>query len=333
MTDTITIEDIQAAAARINVHRTPILTSTSINTLASENAGVPLELFFKCEPLQKTGSFKIRGATNAVELLTDGEATKGVVTHSSGNHAQALAYAARARGIPAYVIMPTTCPQVKKAAVKGYGATVIDCEPTQESREKTAEKIQQETGATFIHPYNNPHVIAGQGTIALEAIAQEQHSFDALIIPVGGGGMLSGNSIATKALSPKTLVFAAEPLEVNDTFQTFTTKERTRNKVGAQSVADGLLTNLGDIAYSVVMKHVDDVFVVTEKEIIQAMQLIWGRMKLCIEPSAAVGLAVVLYNKAFHHRVQKDSIKRIGIILSGGNVDFANAIHLFEKFK
>ncbi|KAI7859240.1 serine racemase [Circinella umbellata] len=333
MTDTITIEDIQAAAARINVHRTPILTSTAINTLASENAGAPLELFFKCEPLQKTGSFKIRGATNAVELLTDVEASKGVVTHSSGNHAQALAYAARARGIPAYVIMPNTSPQVKKTAVKGYGATVIECEPTQESRETTAQKIQQETGATFIHPYNNPHVIAGQGTIALEAIAQEQRSFDALIIPVGGGGMLSGNSIATKALSPKTLVFAAEPLEVNDAFQTFTTKERTRNKVGAKSVADGLLTNLGDIAYSVVMKNVDDIFVVTEKEIIQAMQLIWGRMKLCIEPSAAVGLAVVLYNKAFHSRVQKDSIKRIGIILSGGNVDFAHAIDLFEKFK
>ena len=229
--------------------------------------------------------------------------------------------------------MPSTSPQVKKAAVKGYGATVIECEPTQEAREKTAQKVQEETGATFIHPYNNPHVIAGQGTIALEAIAQEQRPFDALIIPVGGGGMLSGNSIATKALSPRTLVFAAEPLEVNDFYQTYTTKERTRNKVGARSVADGLLTNLGDIAYSVVMKNVDGVFVITEKEIVQAMQLIWGRMKLCIEPSAAVGLAVVLYNKDFHARAQKEQLKRIGIILSGGNVDFANAAALFEKFK
>ncbi|KAI9492912.1 tryptophan synthase beta subunit-like PLP-dependent enzyme [Zychaea mexicana] len=332
MTDTITIEDVQAAAARINVHRTPVLTSTAISSIASENAGVPLELFFKCELLQKTGSFKIRGATNAVQLLTDADAGKGVVTHSSGNHAQALALAARMRGIPAYVVMPNNSPQVKKDAVKAYGAQVIECEPTLEQRETTAQKVIDETGATFIHPYNNPHVIAGQGTIALETVAQEQQ-LDALVVPVGGGGMLSGCSIATKALSPRTRVFAAEPLDVNDTYRSYAAKERVTNTVGARSVADGLLTNLGEIAFSVVMENVDGVFVVTEKEIIQAMQLVWGRMKLCIEPSAAVGLAVVLYNKDFHARVKQDELRRIGIILCGGNVDFANAVALFEKFK
>ncbi|KAI9270715.1 tryptophan synthase beta subunit-like PLP-dependent enzyme [Phascolomyces articulosus] len=330
MANTITIEDIQAAAARIDAHRTPVLTSTAINTIASENSGSPMELFFKCELLQKTGSFKIRGATNAVQLLTDADASKGVVTHSSGNHAQALACAARMRGIPAYVVMPNNSPQVKKAAVKGYGATVIECEATQEEREKTAKKVQEETGATFIHPFNNPHVIAGQGTISLELLAQEQQ-LDALVIPVGGGGMLSGNTIATKALSPQTFVFAAEPLEVNDTYRSYTTKGRVANTVGARSVADGLLTNLGEIAFSVVIKNVDGVFVVTEREIIQAMELIWGRMKLCIEPSAAVGVAVVLYNKEFHARVKKEQIRKIGVILCGGNVDLVTAASLFEQ--
>lgn len=279
-------------------------------------------------------AFKIRGATNAVQLLSDAQASKGVVTHSSGNHAQALALAARQRGITAHVVMPRTSPEVKKAAVRGYGAHVVECEPTQAAREATARQIMEETGATFVHPYNHPHVMAGQGTIALEALAQtaeEKTPLDCLIVPVGGGGMLSGCSVATKSLSPHVKVFAAEPEAVNDTYRSFKSKSPQKNDPSKPlSVADGLLTNLGEIAFQVVMEHVDDVFVVTEEMIVRAMHLVWGRMKLCIEPSAAVGLAVALYNPEFAKTVKDQNLRRIGIVLCGGNVDFARAVALFQ---
>ncbi|KAI7868202.1 tryptophan synthase beta subunit-like PLP-dependent enzyme [Mucor mucedo] len=326
----ITIDHIVQAAERITVHRTPVHTNTTLDNLASRE-DAPVQLFFKCELFQKTGSFKYRGASNAVELLTDEEASKGVVTHSSGNHAQAIALAAKNRGIKAYVVMPNTTPSVKKAAVIGYGATVIECEPLQAVREKTASEVQEETGATFVHPFNNPNVIAGQGTIALELLSQVQN-LDAIIVPVGGGGMLTGCSIAAKSLNPAIKVYAAEPECVNDCYRSFKNNERLTNK-SSLSVADGLLTNLGDIAFSEIHKNVDDVFTVSEKEIINTMELIWARMKLCIEASAAVGVAVALYNKDFQDAVKANKIKRIGVILCGGNVDIINATELFQKYK
>ncbi|ORZ21632.1 tryptophan synthase beta subunit-like PLP-dependent enzyme [Absidia repens] len=380
----ITIEDIQAAAARINVHRTPVLTSSTLNAIASTNSGCPVELYLKCEPLQKTGSFKIRGATNAVNLLSNTEASKGVVTHSSGNHAQALAKAAQDRGIPAYVVMPNNAPQVKKDAVRSYGGTIIECEPTQEARENTAEKVIQETGATFIHPFNNVNVMAGQGTVALELITQTNEQgtvLDGLITPVGGGGLASGCCVAAKSIGTNIYVFGAEPELVNDTYRSFyydqedeedplqqftsdgggipkrhrkaststslldttTTaaadhqqrclSRRQCNPIGATSVADGLLTNVGELTFPIIVSYMDGVYTVTEQQIIQAMHLVWSRVKLCIEPSAAVSLAVALYNKDFHAMVKARQLKRIGLVLSGGNVDHSRAVALFEKYK
>ncbi|KAI9483528.1 MAG: tryptophan synthase beta subunit-like PLP-dependent enzyme [Benjaminiella poitrasii] len=327
----VTIDHILQATERIDVHRTPIATCTAINELASKNNDVPVELFFKCELFQKTGSFKFRGASNAVALLSDEEAANGVVCHSSGNHAQAIALAAKNRGIPAYVVMPKNTSKVKKVAVYAYGAQVTECEPIQSERETMAEKVRVEKGASFIHPFNNPNVIAGQGTIAVELLSQV-NDLDAIIVPVGGGGMLTGCSIAAKALNPKIKVFAAEPSQVDDCYRSFKQHDRATNS-RPESVADGLLTNLGDIAYKELFKHVDDVFTVTEKEIIQTMELIWGRMKLCIEPSAAVGPAVTIYNKDLQARIKQDGIKRIGIILCGGNIDIINAVELFQKYK
>ncbi|KAI8054163.1 tryptophan synthase beta subunit-like PLP-dependent enzyme [Gilbertella persicaria] len=315
----ITLENIIQAAERIHVHRTPVLTCESMNEFASTK-DVPVELYFKCELFQKTGSFKYRGASNAVAVLTDEEAANGVVCHSSGNHAQAIALAAKNRGVPAYIVMPNTTPDVKKVAVAAYGAHIIECEPLQSVREETAERVRKEKNASFIHPFNNPHVIAGQGTIALELLSQV-NDLDAIIVPVGGGGMLTGCSIAAKSLRPDIKVYAAEPSLVDDCYRSFKKHERLTN-AQSESVADGLLTNLGDIAYSEIHKHVDDVFTVTEKEIINTMELIWGRMKLCIEASAAVGVAN-----------QKDNVKRIGIILCGGNVDLVKATELFENYR
>ncbi|KAF7730701.1 hypothetical protein EC973_001650 [Apophysomyces ossiformis] len=330
---TVEIKDIQAAAERIKAYRTPIATCSSLNSLVSGKVG-PVELFFKCELFQKTGvAFKIRGATNAVKLLSDEEAAKGVVAHSSGNHAQALALAAQQRGIPAYVVMPRTAPEVKKAAVRRYGATIVECEPTQEARQQTADRLVQETGATLIHSSNNANVIAGQGTIAVELIAQTEEqgiSLDALVLPVGGGGMLSGCSVAAKALNPHIKVFAAEPELVNDAFRSYSSKTRQCNPSGKTSVADGLAANISELAFQLVMTNVDGIFTVTETQIVKAMDLVWTRMKLCIEPSAAVPLAVVVFNTDFHKHIQENSIRNIGIVLSGGNVDHVRAVKLFE---
>ncbi|KAI7881386.1 tryptophan synthase beta subunit-like PLP-dependent enzyme, partial [Lichtheimia hyalospora FSU 10163] len=334
----ISIEDIQAAAARIKVHRTPVITCSTLDKMVSEATDNSVQLLFKCEALQKTGSFKIRGASNAVQLLSDTDAACGVVTHSSGNHAQALAYAARQRGIGAHVVMPRNAPVTKKAAVRSYGANVIECDPTQADRERVANEVMRETGATFIHPYNNPHVIAGQGTIALETIAQvgelvQGASLDAMLIPVGGGGMLSGCAVAAKALSPGTRIYGAEPKAVDDCQRSYKEKKRLANKPGTQSVADALLADLGEIPFAIMSEYVDGIFSVSEEEIVRAMGLVWTRMKICIEPSAAVALAVALYNPEFHQIIRQNNLQRIAIILCGANVDVARAALLLSNDK
>ncbi|KAI8967688.1 tryptophan synthase beta subunit-like PLP-dependent enzyme [Mycotypha africana] len=330
MSSEITLDTIIEAAQRIKVHKTPVLTNKTISQLASLEEQ-PIDLFFKCELFQKTGSFKFRGASNAIALLSHETAASGVVTHSSGNHAQALALAAKTKGTPAYIVMPRTAPTIKKAAVIGYGAQVIECEPTQIAREEAAQKVVLEKGATLIHPFNDPNVIAGQGTIAVELLSQVK-DLDALIIPVGGGGMLTGCSIAAKSLCPSLRIFAAEPEAVNDCYRSFKNKHQETNEK-AISVADGLLTNLGDIAYSNIHQYVDDVFTVSEKQIINTMELVWERMKLCIEPSAAVGVAVAIHNKEFKDTLKRLHIQRIGVILCGGNVDVLQATALFEQYR
>lgn len=289
-------------------------------------------MLFKCEHLQKIGAFKIRGATNALLQLTPEEKSQGVVTHSSGNHAQALASAARQLGMKAYVVMPENSPSVKKDAVRGCGADVTECESTLDAREQTCRKIVQETGATFIHPYNDPRVMAGQGTLMLEFLEQAAESgvsFDAVLVPVGGGGMLSGCSVACKALSPVTKLFGAEPKLANDAQSSLTQKQLT-SALPPRSCADGLLTQLGSNTFEVILFNVNAIYTVTEEQIIRAMKLVWERMKQVIEPSAAVGVAVALYNDDF--RNLKD-INTIGIVLCGGNVQIDHAVKLFESIK
>ncbi|MGA1866347.1 MAG: pyridoxal-phosphate dependent enzyme [Thermoplasmatota archaeon] len=304
-----TLKDVQAAAWRIekHVHRTPVLASRSIDDM------VGAELFFKCENLQKVGSFKFRGATNAVMSLTDEEAWNGVATHSSGNHAQALALAARDRGIAAYIVMPMNSPQVKVDAVKGYGARVTFCQPTLTSRESTLEEVVSETGAYFIHPYDDPRIISGQGTAALELL-EDVRNLDTIMAPVGGGGLISGTAIATKGVSPGTMVIAAEPEQADDAYRSFKTGKLMGPR-GLNTIADGLRTSLSQLTFSIIREKVDDIVTVPEEGIVRAMRIIWERMKLIVEPSAAVPLGALLENRL------EVSGKRIGIILSGGNVD------------
>jgi threonine dehydratase len=304
--------DIQAAHIRIHklVHRTPVLTSQSINAITGA------DLFFKCENFQKAGAFKYRGATNAVLLLTDEDARKGVATHSSGNHAAALALAARIRGIKCYVAMPRTAPPVKIEAVKGYGGVITFCEPNLDSREKTLQEIVAGTGATFIHPYNYFPVICGQGTAAKEML-EDAPDLEALLVPVGGGGVLSGSAIAAKAINPEIRVYGCEPLNADDASRSFHTGELMPS-LDPRTIADGLLTALGPLTFDIIRHKVDDIFTVTEESIIRAMLILWQRMKIIVEPSSAVALAVVLEHPG-HFRQ-----KRTGIILTGGNVDLTN---------
>jgi threonine dehydratase len=304
-----TLKDIQVAAYRIEklIHRTPVQSSSFINDMIGG------ELFFKCENLQKVGAFKFRGAMNAVLSLSEDDAINGVATHSSGNHAQALALAARNRGIPAYIVMPKNSPKVKVDAVKGYGAQITFCEPTLESREYTLDRIVVKTGATFIHPYNDPRIIAGQGTAALELL-DDIDDLDLVMTPVGGGGLLSGTAIAVKSVSPDTRVIAAEPVNADDAYRSFRKKELIPSK-DPVTIADGLKTSLGDLTFPIILENVDDIITVSENGIITAMRTIWERMKLIVEPSAAVPLGALMEKKL--------DVKgmRIGIILSGGNVD------------
>ena len=329
----ITADDVVAAATRIaeHVHRTPVMTCSTIDELASTPTSAR-RILFKCEHLQKVGAFKIRGATNALLCMDEQELQKGVVTHSSGNHAQALALAARQLGVTAYVVMPSNSPQVKKDAVRGYGAIVTECEPTLEARETTCDRIIAETGATFVHPYNDPRVMAGQGTQMLELLEQAVEmgrTLDAVLVPLGGGGMLSGCAVAAKAVSPSTKVFGAEPVLANDGQLSLQTRQ-LHKPLPPKTCADGLLTALGDNTFKVVLDRVDAIFTVTEEQIVRAMKLVWERMKQMIEPSAAVGLAVALFNDEF--RVLPD-IKDVGVILCGGNVQLERAMELFRSIE
>jgi threonine dehydratase/serine racemase len=305
-----TLTDVRAAAERVRgiVHRTPVMTSGTLDRLSGRR------LFFKCENLQKVGAFKYRGATNAVRKLTDAEAARGVVTHSSGNHAQALALAARVRGVPAYIVMPRTAPAVKKAAVEGYGGKVTLCEPNLAAREEAAAKLVAETGATLIPPFDHPDVIAGQGTAVLELL-EDVPDLDAVVTPVGGGGLLSGCAIAARELKPGVRVFGAEPAGADDAARSKAAGQ-WQPQTAPNTIADGLLTSTGELTWPVIRDLVDGVFTVNDDEIRAAMRLVWERMKLIVEPSGAVGLAVTL-SEAF--RAQPGA-QRVGIVFSGGNV-------------
>jgi len=306
-----TLADVRAAAERIDghAHITPVMTSSTLDDLAGRS------LFFKCELFQKVGAFKFRGAMNAIASLPPAKRQRGVVTHSSGNHGQAVALAARVLNTKATIVMPSNAPAVKRQAVEDYGARVITCEPTSAARSAAAEAFRAKTGATFIHPSNDPDVIAGQGTIALELLSQVD-DLDALIVPVGGGGMLSGITLAARELKPGIRIFAAEPLGADDA---------ARSKAAGQlipqtapdTVADGLRTSLGENTWPIVRDLVEEVIVVEEDAILQATRMIWERMKLVIEPSAGVGVAVALSD---HFRALQ-GIDRVGVVLCGGNVD------------
>ena len=292
------------------IHRTPVLNSRLINELANS------EIYFKCENFQRMGAYKMRGATHAILKLDPDQRQKGVVTHSSGNFAQALALAAQSLEVPAWIVMPSNAPEVKKAAVRAYGGKIVECEPTLEARESTASRIEKETGATFLHPSNQRNVILGQGTAALELI-EDYPDLDFLITPVGGGGLIGGSALAAHYFAKDLKVIGAEPFEVDDAFRSFHSRQIEINTT-TNTIADGLKTILGDQTLPLILKFVDSIIRVEEDEIIKAMKLIWERMKIVVEPSSAVALAAVL------REGQRFSAKRIGIIISGGNVDLGN---------
>jgi threonine dehydratase len=303
---------IRAAHERIapQIHRTLVLTSSALNELTGAR------LYFKCENFQKTGSFKIRGATNAVISLSEEEAKRGVVTHSSGNHAAALALAAGKRGIPAWIVMPSNAPETKKAAVRSYGGQITECEPTLAAREATAKAILEKTGANLVHPYDNLRVIAGQGTVALE-ILEQTPDLDFLLAPVSGGGLLSGSAIAAKELRPKIRVIGCEPKNADDACRSMESG-KLEPAAKSETIADGLRATLCPLTFSILRERVDEIAPVSEAEIVEAMRMIWERMKIVIEPSAAVAAAPALLKKIDARG------KRVGIILSGGNLDLAN---------
>ena len=303
------LQKIKEASDRIgpHIHRTPVLSSSAINAMLGA------EIHFKCENFQKAGAFKSRGACNAVFSLDEQQLSKGVCTHSSGNHAQALARAASLRNTDAYIVMPETSPKVKVAGVEGYGGKITFCKPTLEAREETIKQVIEKHGALEIHPYNDYRIIAGQATATLELI-EDIGAADIIMAPVGGGGLLSGTALATKYISPQTKVIAAEPEMANDAYRSFH-EGRFIPSENPNTIADGLLTSLGSLTYPIIMEHVDDIITVSEEGIISAMRLIWERMKIIVEPSSAVPLGAILENKI---NIQG---KKVGIILSGGNVD------------
>ncbi len=302
-------QSIEIAAQRIKhyIHRTPVMTSSAIDKLTG------CTIIFKCENLQKVGAFKMRGASNAVLSLDKDELEKGVATHSSGNHAQALALAAKMASTKAYIVMPENAPAVKVAAVKSYGAEITFCKPTLSARESTLEKIVANTRAAFIHPYNDLRIITGQATAAYE-LHREVDNLDCIVVPVGGGGLLSGSALATRYINPNCKVIGAEPEGANDAWQSLQKGELVPS-VNPMTIADGLLTSLGDLTFPIIQAYVEDILTVDDGTISCAMQLIWERMKLIIEPSAAVPLATIL------HHTERFENKKVGVILSGGNVD------------
>jgi threonine dehydratase len=306
---TPSLDDVLAAHERIRpyIHLTPVLTSRIIDEAAGAS------LFFKCENLQKAGAFKARGASNAVFSLTEAQAAKGVATHSSGNHGTCLSYAASRRGIPCTVVMPRTAPQAKKDAVRGYGGRVVECEPSTSSREAVFAEVVAQTGAEFVHPYNDPRVIAGQATCARELIEQVE-DLDAVIAPIGGGGMVSGTCLTLAGLAPHIAVYAAEPEQADDAHRSLKAGRIIADDAPV-TVADGLKVPLKDLTWHFVRNHVADILTVSEAEIVAAMQLIWKRLKIVMEPSSAVALAAVLRNRPVF------AGKRVGVIITGGNVD------------
>lgn len=304
-----TFDDVIAAHERIrsHVHHTPVLTSSYINGL------VGAELFFKCENLQKAGAFKARGASNAVFGLTDAQAAKGVATHSSGNHGTCVSYAAGRRGIPCTVVMPRTAPQAKKDAVKGYGGRVVECEPSTSSREAVFAEVVAQTGAEFVHPYNDHRVIAGQATCSRELVEQVA-GLDAVVAPIGGGGMVSGTCLTLSNIAPNVKIYAAEPKQADDAARSFRAGHIIADDA-PETVADGLKVPLKELTWHFVQKHVTDILTAEEDEIVEAMKLIWKRMKIVMEPSSAVPLATILKNPEVFRG------KRVGVIITGGNVD------------
>jgi threonine dehydratase len=304
-------EDIEAASRLISahVHRTPVLTSKQLDAISGAR------LFFKCENFQKVGAFKFRGATNAVLNLTEAQRAAGVVTHSSGNHAAALAHAAVSRGVKAYIVMPSSAPEVKKRAVEGYGAEITFCEPTLAAREAAAAGVIERTGATMIHPYDNFYIIAGQGTAAMELL-EEVPDPDAVLAPVGGGGLLSGSAITVTHMASAAKIYGAEPLLADDAARSLRSGA-IQPALPPRTIADGLLTSLCERTFTIIKENVDDILTVTEEQIIEAMALMWTRMKIVVEPSSAVPLAAVLANRDLF------SSKKVGIIVSGGNADLS----------
>ncbi len=303
------LEGIRRAHDRIrpHIHRTPVLTSARFDQASAGS------LFFKCENFQKVGAFKARGATNAVFALDDATARRGVATHSSGNHAAALSRAAKLRGIPAHIVMPSNTLKVKVRAVEGYGGHIVFCEPNQRAREETCARVIAETGATLIHPFENEDVMAGQGTVALELL-EDVPNLDVILCPVGGGGVLSGIAVAAKNLQPAIKVIATEPAGADDAAQSFH-EGRLVHQETKNTIADGLRTDLGRPNFEIIRRCVDDVVTVSEGSIIAAMRAIWETMKIIVEPSAAVAYAAILEG-----RIECGS-RRVGIILTGGNVD------------
>lgn len=306
---TLTLDEVRAAHARIKdrIHRTPVMTSAALDAKAGA------KLFFKCENLQKIGAFKARGATNAVALLSDEEASRGVVTHSSGNHAAALARAAKLRGIPAYIVMPSNSPQAKLASVRRYGAEVILCEPTLAARESTSKSVAERTGAAFIHPYNDARVMAGQGTTALELLEEVPDLTD-ILCPVGGGGLLSGVAVVAKNIDPDIHVFGVEPQGADDAARSLAAGQIIPS-TSPSTIADGLRSSLGELTFREIQHHVDGIVTVSEQEIIHSMRTLWEVLKIIVEPSGAVGYGALVDG-------QLDlSGRRVGIILTGGNLD------------
>jgi threonine dehydratase len=304
-----TFDDVIAAHDRIrpHIHETPVLTSSFLNRLTGA------ELFFKCENFQKAGAFKVRGASNAVFGLSDDKLDRGVATHSSGNHALSLSYAAGRRGIPCTVVMPRTAPQAKKDAVRGYGGVIVECEPSTSSREAVFAEVVAQSGADFVHPYNDPRVIAGQATCSRELLGQVP-ALDAVIAPIGGGGMVSGTCLTLSTLAPDVRIYAAEPEQADDAARSFRAGHIIADDAPV-TVADGLKVPLKELTWHFVRNHVTDILTATEQEIIDAMKLTWARMKIVIEPSCAVPLATILGNPEVFRG------KRVGVIITGGNVD------------
>ncbi|KAG8901048.1 hypothetical protein FRB99_005590 [Tulasnella sp. 403] len=360
----VKLKDVKDAHERIRsfIHKTPVMTSSTLDEMASSALDIPTNLLFKCENFQKVGAFKFRGATNAIRSLLFSanedssdplsrpiaEGDLVVITHSSGNHAQALALAAQQQGVTCHVVMPSNAPSVKKDAVRGYGAVVTECIPTLQAREDTVREItasleaaDPRTRVVFVSPYDDPRVIAGQGTMALELLKQadgEGKPLDVLIAPVGGGGMLSGCATAAKGTNPNTWVVGAEPLGADDAYRSFTTKQ-FHPSVNPKTVADGLLTSLGTNTFPIILQHVDAICTVTEEQIIRAMLLIYERMKIVVEPSSAVTLAVVLYSEEFKASLLRVKESRnlskinIGLVISGGNVDLVAVGELFRSIR